>query len=171
MRLVTLLSCLAGVVTAPACIPLSAAENAALLGTQTAWRTYIAYTWPAEATIPYPHFRPVAVGEGVSSPLPPADWMQPDFDDYGWPRHTLPAWTLQSIQRAFGGRGVLLSGALRRRRPGHLAAAACARLVGRVESVSQRRTGGTARNRHRPNAAARPARHEQGGAPAAPLPH
>ncbi len=29
-------------------------------------------------------------GEGLSRPLPPGDWMEPDFDDAGWPRRRGP---------------------------------------------------------------------------------
>jgi hypothetical protein len=72
------------------------AEEIEVLGSRTAWRFDIVYLWPPETPIPHPAARWVAVGEGVSSPLPPPNWMRPEFDDYGWPRETLPICGMKS---------------------------------------------------------------------------
>jgi hypothetical protein len=61
-----------------------------VLGAESGWRFYLAYLWPPDGGNGAPTGRWVAVGEGVSSPLPPADWPKLEFDDWGWPRRELP---------------------------------------------------------------------------------
>ncbi len=68
----------------------AAAPRQEVLTDQSVWRYHVAYLWPPGEPVSESAGRWVAVGEGVSSPLPPADWTKADFDDYGWPRTQMP---------------------------------------------------------------------------------
>ncbi len=73
----------------------SRAGNKVILDTQSYWRCH--FTWCAPLIKTEQGLQPV--GMKIDTPLPPHDWMQPNYDDHAWGRTRGPFFSTQPAGR------------------------------------------------------------------------